>query len=167
MNKENKNIKKRGFKKALIALSLITTLSLTGCGSFNEKNKDNDTQKQEALLNDTIFDGAIIAQIQDEIKIDATRPTILTLESKNLMGNIYHDIINNEYITQSDRCYDNVRRVGKIIIIGSVFENLTEEDISKLRNKEFTKEDENRLICQIRDKMEEKIQEENTTAKTK
>lgn len=130
-------------KKTAIILGMILAGSLTGCGSKNNVDNQEVNSEQEFLLKDTIFERAFVATVDGEV-------AILRKEDERFWFNpIYFDIVNGENISK-DGPTDEVRMCEKIVFMSSIFEYLTEEDIKKLANKEFTKEDEVELICRIK-----------------
>lgn len=134
-------------KKTAVMLGMILAGSLTGCGSKDNVNSEEVSSEQEFLLKDTIFEKALVANVDGQV-------AILKKERENILGLVYFDIISGENISEN-KSNDNIRMVEDIYITGSVFEYLTKEDMKKLVNRKFTKEDEVELISRIKGQFEE------------
>ena len=133
----------RKMKKGLVTAGLVVSLVLTGCSY--DASKSNNNSQQESLLEGTSLEKAFVANVTYER--DVVSPAILKKENSN----IYYDIVSGEYITDAGiNLYEDVRSVSDIKFQSSIFEHLTEEDIKKLVNKEFTKEDEINLLIAIK-----------------
>lgn len=159
--KNNAKVLKK-YRNMLIILSLVFTQALTGCSaSSNNENSQivcqQNNEEKEYLLQNTMLDGALVATVDGS-------PTILRLTESSSEGNTYQDIINGEYI--SEFAYRNlsrsIRHSDNIVIKGGLLEYMTEEEMKKLYNNEFTDDDYITLIYRVKEQLEEDVNSETS-----
>ena len=145
--------------KKIIAYVIIGTIgltTLTGCNNNNES--------RSSFLSNTVLEDTSVFTFEDGHK-DLAKPLILCgmtyCQGKN--HKLYRSIVTNEYFSDDDcvrECYINGIILNKYNITSeeSLINYLTTEEIAKAANNQLTEDDITNIINRIFSKEEKSIQ---------
>jgi len=135
-------LKNLRFTTAILGMMTI----LTGCG------------EKEYVLQDTIFDKAFIAKVDEDY-------TILKLTTKADGHNHYTNVINGEILTDDQKCEagNPVRIVNEIESVGTIESKITMDELERAINGNLTSEDIINIIDRINQEYNQELEVQEKT----